>query len=485
MLPNKSRRVHDGPDSPSQSQRSAPSDRDNEPDYRSSNRAGAAPPDRNSHHPNGRPDSGFGSRSEYRQGHRFNSRPGSHPSNRFDGRQGTPSNNRFDSRSETRSSPAFTTHPGQLDGPPEGDCSPRIVFPVPTKSDLRRPNSGLPVAQYKQPMEIGFFSFDHQRQIHFFSDQILKWYRPPALDQSLLAGYPDLYAPREDIDEHLDGLVTFMQALNQKQTEKSLEPFTPNFCTWRGLMTKIMCTPYANEPWELGLTLFEGTIYIEEHKFPSKYSNMSPEEDRRMTYMGYKFESISTADVPPSELDPSSDSTEPKLINTNEQFCSVCKTKLGDLSLIIGGEVDCQTEGARDPANPSANYIELKTNKVFKHERQQFNFEKFKLLRIWAQSFLLGIPKVVLGFRTEEGILSHLETMNTLEIPRKVREKHLWDPNVCLGFSYALLRWVRSHVVRDDPRGAYTLRFSPSMGQVELLPFDTKFEFLPSSFYAR
>lgn len=62
-----------------------------------------------------------------------------------------------------------------------------------------------------------------------------------------------------------------------------------------------------------------------------------------------------------------------------------------------------------------------------KHKKQlprwssSYSFFSFKLLKFWAQSFLIGVPKVICGFRDDDGVLSHLETFKTLEIPRKVR----------------------------------------------------------------
>lgn len=63
---------------------------------------------------------------------------------------------------------------------------------------------------------------------------------------------------------------------------------------------------------------------------------------RLQTYYGYAFESYSTAGTPDPKDDPD------KLsngwggdVNTNVQWCSVVKSKLDDLRMIIGGEVDC------------------------------------------------------------------------------------------------------------------------------------------------
>ncbi|KAG8766502.1 decapping endonuclease targeting mRNA [Ceratobasidium sp. 428] len=74
-----------------------------------------------------------------------------------------------------------------------------------------------------------------------------------------------------------------------------------------------------------------------------------------------------------------------------------------------------------------------------------------KLLKFWAQSFLLGIPEIVVGFRTHQGRLSTLQTFQTLGLPRMVRGKPgAWDPNVCLTFAGKLLRFVRGTLEADN-----------------------------------
>lgn len=65
---------------------------------------------------------------------------------------------------------------------------------------------------------------------------------------------------------------------------------------------------------------------------------------RSQTYYGYAFESYCTSETPSC--------SKPKTVvnipvgwggdvNTNVQWCSVVRTKLGDKRMIIGGEVDC------------------------------------------------------------------------------------------------------------------------------------------------
>jgi hypothetical protein len=46
---------------------------------------------------------------------------------------------------------------------------------------------------------------------------------------------------------------------------------------------------------------------------------------------------------------------------------------------------------------------------------QQAN--RYKLLRYWVQSFIAGVPWVVVGFRTRMGVLQRVERLETLRIP--------------------------------------------------------------------
>jgi hypothetical protein len=41
---------------------------------------------------------------------------------------------------------------------------------------------------------------------------------------------------------------------------------------------------------------------------------------------------------------------------------------------------------------------------VIATERDRTSFERYKLLKFWSQSFLAGVPRVVVGFRDDEGI---------------------------------------------------------------------------------
>lgn len=72
--------------------------------------------------------------------------------------------------------------------------------------------------------------------------------------------------------------------------------------------------------------------------------NNIPHRQRTSMYYGYAFESYCTSDSPTRELDRAAKDPPPGWggdVNTNAQWCSVVRTKLDDMRMILGGEVDC------------------------------------------------------------------------------------------------------------------------------------------------
>lgn len=48
---------------------------------------------------------------------------------------------------------------------------------------------------------------------------------------------------------------------------------------------------------------------------------------------------------------------------------------------------------------------------------------RFKLLKWWAQSFLPGVPRVVAGFRDQEGVVVSVETFHISKISHLIKVK--------------------------------------------------------------
>lgn len=131
---------------------------------------------------------------------------------------------------------------------------------------------------------------------------------------------------------------------------------------------------------------------------------------------------------------------------------------MGKVRMILGGEVDageflnnpghllspvltlavwdCKPERKEDPIH----WVELKTSAEIRNERDMFKYER-KLLKFWAQSFLLGVPTIIVGMRDQDGIVRRLEQLDTASIPGKVKKagKASWDGNICINFAAAFL----------------------------------------------
>ena len=164
------------------------------------------------------------------------------------------------------------------------------------------------------------------------------------------------------------------------------------------------------------------------------------------------------------------------VVNNNAQYCSVVRTGIGKTKLVIGGEVDASKpllpllislyRNHYILTNPSPivwdrkprskddpiNWVELKTSAVIDSDRDMFKYER-KLMKFWIQSFLLGVPKIVVGFRDQNGILRRIEEVDTARIPDTVRKQSavrgkapLWDGNICINFAASFLECKPSNL---------------------------------------
>ncbi|KAI9267520.1 RAI1 like PD-XK nuclease-domain-containing protein [Helicostylum pulchrum] len=315
---------------------------------------------------------------------------------------------------------------------------------------------------YKQPQEVTSYSIDHQRHV-WFDNREMKYYYPPT-GKDLNYGYEDMVQRDDSIAEHLDTLLDALSHIRSKTPDNEI---SADFVTWRGIMTKILCTPYSRkEGWEFRATRYDGSIYIEEQVTEEKKNqeNQASDKQKLMSYWGYRFETLSTLTKPPREVEKSDSELKERLTesaNTNIQYCIVVKTKLGNNSILMGAEVDCCRDVKPDDGllQPS-NYIELKTSRVIESDRNQYSFERYKLLKFWAQSFLVGVPRVMCGFRDDDGQIVNVVQYKTLEIPRQVRDKpNTWNPSACLNFANEFLDWLKKEIVNDDATVTYAIRF--------------------------
>ncbi|KAJ3223814.1 Dom-3 Z [Clydaea vesicula] len=316
---------------------------------------------------------------------------------------------------------------------------------------------------YQFPLEISHFSYDENRVVSVNDRSGLKYFYEPEKNSDLNSGFPDLFIKREPKLEHLDSLIKCLFEVNTNLKKVNKSVYAPNFCTWRGIIRSLMVTPYfPKDSWELNIISFDNTIFMEENETLERKaaSYGETEKEVKMSYYGYKFENIATISKPPSDLkknDQELTDRNSEAVNTNVQYCSVWKSSLGTNSMILGGEVDCLYSENLVEHNHQKHYAELKTNKVFQHSWQRKSFERYKLLKVWAQSYLAGVPTVIIGFRSDEGILKFVKTYKTVEIPSMVNS---WNPHVCLGFLDSILNFIKTNLEDvNDATQIYKLKY--------------------------
>ncbi|TGZ81062.1 RAI1-domain-containing protein [Ascodesmis nigricans] len=350
-------------------------------------------------------------------------------------------------------------------------------FPLHPQSRYANLNSAI-----RQPTEFTCFSYDNTRRYHS-DDSSLRYYYTPHLPADLNRGFDEFEKHDDTIDEHLDGL---LRALEEYERTTG-EIVKADVVTWRGMLTKIMSLPFdLRNSFEMNATRFQDTIFIEEHH-PFKMSSQRP-LDRRgklMSFWGYKFETLATLsqtwdDTPRSVIEGRGN----EVVNNEAQFCSIVKTGFADVKVVIAGEVDAIWDERRPDSPTPHNYVELKTSKRPTSERDDINFER-KLQRIWAQSFLLGVPRVMVGFRDNDGTLLSVEEFFTRDIPKIAKRsgRNLWDGKYSIDFTTALLQWLKAAIpsVEETEGVVWRIRYREGMPGVEVERTDEK-SFLTQSF---
>ncbi|KAI9028625.1 RAI1 like PD-XK nuclease-domain-containing protein [Hyaloraphidium curvatum] len=356
------------------------------------------------------------------------------------------------------------------------------AFEIPPADRLDR--EGVP---FQRPLQVACFSWDANRRLAL-DDRGLRFYAPPNIAVPLSAGFESYVTRALAVPEHLDALLAALLAGSLVTPHPPATPearrHLPAFVTWRGILTKLFSAAHdRREPFELRATRFNGTIYLVENELPEKAErerNMSARE-ALFAYGGYKFEALCTLPVPfPKATEQMLQARDTAPVNNNEQFCSVLKTRIGEDLVFIGAEVDC---AAAPPDHPTstANYIELKTNRVIANDRQRRTFEN-KLLKIYLQSYLAGIPKVIVGFRNDDHVVEDLREFATLDIPAMLLGRVDWDANACLSFGASLLGFLKRTVVVDDPDVVYAVRMEEDALQIVVYEGrrDPALRFLPT-----
>jgi len=331
-------------------------------------------------------------------------------------------------------------------------------------------------AAIKRPKEVAYFSYDDKHQFRL-DESSIRYYYPPFIGADLSRGFDTFQKQDDTADDHLDSLLKTLIAKERETSEK----VNADVITWRGMTTKIMATPFSDrDGFEMNATLFQGTIFIEEnheYKLASQARQSKqisapgrPSQDM-MSYWGYKFETLC---LMPDTWDATSrdyiEGRENEIVDNHAQYVSIVRTGIGNTTLVIGGEVDAVWDIKPKPPHTRINWVELKTSVSPQSDRDLLAFER-KLMKFWIQSFLLGVPKIIVGFRDQNGILVRIEEMETEKIPGTVkrRGKATWDGNMCINFAAGFLDFLKGTITTE---GVWRIRRQERSPVIEIFKME-------------
>ena len=145
----------------------------------------------------------------------------------------------------------------------------------------------------------------------------------------------------------------------------------------------------------------------------------------------------------------------------------------------MGGEVDCFDGDDGD----LASYVELKTTRVMNDPKQVKKFEKEKLLKWWAQSYALGVRRILVGFRDDVGKVVKLQMLETLKLPGYVAaHERAWNARDGLRCASLVLTRLKE-ILASQPAGTRVrVEYEPrkTRFRVNIIKDDSIPDFLPA-----
>ncbi|XP_034944728.1 decapping and exoribonuclease protein-like isoform X2 [Chelonus insularis] len=273
-----------------------------------------------------------------------------------------------------------------------------------------------------RPAIVGYFSLNQERKMHLDSSKLSYLYhRLPlkTVNFDLNKGI-DIVQRKPDNPERINHLLKWIMSNFDKILANPCSGrwLLPHFICYRGLLTKIAKTPYdLKEGWIICAAKWRGNIYLclfetEEEKIEKATRT---EKQWRFMSWGFKFEQYMVSDSPDKPPDTS------KAVNEAEEFNCVFQTQLIHHHLLYAAEMDALLSDKKlvDPLPlDKLQFIELKTNRIIESSQQNENLKKFKLLRWWCQSFLVGTERIICGFRDDRGIVKELKDFRVSSIAR-------------------------------------------------------------------
>ncbi|KAJ8872071.1 hypothetical protein PR048_025672 [Dryococelus australis] len=149
-----------------------------------------------------------------------------------------------------------------------------------------------------------------------------------------------------------------------------------DFVSWRGLLSKILSTPYENfDGWIICASRWKGTIYLCAKETEEQRQKRAQQTEDQKKYMmwGRKFEQYLLADT----VDGTPNVDRP--VDENEELCVVFGSEASGFNMLYGAEidgVDSNTQIRSYEDLRKAKFVELKTHRTIQNRSHESNFKR-------------------------------------------------------------------------------------------------------------
>ncbi|XP_055342617.1 decapping and exoribonuclease protein-like [Paramacrobiotus metropolitanus] len=250
---------------------------------------------------------------------------------------------------------------------------------------------------------------------------------------------------------------------------------------WRDVLHKVIVTPYERlKGWIIYACNVDGQIYLS-LKEPGLTAARSGQS--RDAHWQRSFQHYMTSPPQRPESLPASPST--------RHFCSVTSTTVGSTTVISGGVVVCFDPGKLHISPPQC-YVQLHIEQRADEENLWRKLWDHSMRSIWAECFLSGTPKVIIGYHDQLGHVSMTEELRTAKIPALTKchkqKENTWSDSVCLGYLRTFADLVTQTVTDDYNEATYTFEWDAVKSDtitVERLPNESQHRFLPAWYLAQ
>ncbi|CAK9799696.1 Decapping nuclease DXO homolog [Anthophora plagiata] len=325
-----------------------------------------------------------------------------------------------------------------------------------------------PVHEISNLEIVGSFSVDGDARYRNDLSQ-LKYYKGPRHNRNV---YMDLNKHKHTriqksgenlkLDFVLKWISENLDRLKVDDSQNSVRRLDPEFICVRGVLKKILSTPFTNQGWLICASKYRGTIYLCSFDTEqTKTNNMHMTDYQNdCCIWGRKFEQYLVSNTPHEDPDLSVP------LNENEEFCCMFKANFGTTSLFYGAEMDgiYSQEIVQDTiVGKNVQFVEMKTL-FFKKLKKGKLIEEDKKLLWWAQIYPVGIRSIICGLRTVNGIVNRVEKIDFDRSRGDIKAKEDRNKSFCSGF----LEYIKEIVVEEHDRCMYKFTYNPGSLSIEV-----------------